>query len=203
MSLTRGENDTFERKGPPLLDLLLPLVKGGNVLDELAKQLSAFANAGGGRIVYGITNTSTVDNGGITRSAKGRDKSVWRFGAWRHSNPLRDSRHFISLDPLHPAVSCKISKVGSSSSSRAYFKYCETASSVRPTCARLLGPCPSFEAPVHEFHRPREQTWEALVPGHFGKRRRTSNSDISIFISSRMSRDSWISGLRIRGRSSG
>lgn len=75
LSLPRGENDTFERKGAPLLDLMLPQAKEGSVLDELAKQLSAFANTGGGRIVYGITNTGTVDNGGISRWAKGRQST--------------------------------------------------------------------------------------------------------------------------------
>ena len=55
-----------------MLDLTRPDVKEGNVLDELAKQLSAFANTGGGRIVYGVDNAGAIDNGGIARVLKGR-----------------------------------------------------------------------------------------------------------------------------------
>src|ERR1700722_8966438 len=72
LSLPRDENDNFERKGAQLLDLTLPQVKESNVLGELAKQLSAFANTGGGRIIYGISNAGTVDSGGVARSGKGR-----------------------------------------------------------------------------------------------------------------------------------
>jgi len=75
LSLPRDENDTFERKGAQLLDLTLPNVKEGIVLDELAKQLSAFANTGGGRIIYGITDTGIVDNGGVARSVKGKQST--------------------------------------------------------------------------------------------------------------------------------
>jgi hypothetical protein len=75
LSLPRDENDTFERKGALLLDLTLPQVKEGNVLDELAKQLSAFANTGGGRLIYGITDTGIVDNGGVARSVKGKQST--------------------------------------------------------------------------------------------------------------------------------
>jgi predicted HTH transcriptional regulator len=49
------------------------------VLNELAKQLSAFANTGGGRIIYGISDTGTVDNGGVARSVKGRQPTRERL----------------------------------------------------------------------------------------------------------------------------
>jgi len=75
LSLPQSENDTFERKGSKLLDLTLSQVKEGHVLDELAKQLSAFGNAGGGQIIYGITNTGAVDNGGIARVLKGQQST--------------------------------------------------------------------------------------------------------------------------------
>jgi len=75
LSLPSGENDTFERKSARLLDLTLPTVKDGDVLDELAKQLSAFANTGGGRIVYGLTNAGAVDNGGVPRVLRGRQST--------------------------------------------------------------------------------------------------------------------------------
>jgi hypothetical protein len=72
LSLPQDENDTFERKGARLLDLTLPQVKEGDVLSELAKQLSAFANTGGGQIVYGLDDNCMVDNGGVARLVKGR-----------------------------------------------------------------------------------------------------------------------------------
>lgn len=75
LSLPRDENDTFERKGASLLDLTLRQVKEDEVLNELAKQLSAFANTGGGQLVYGIDNRGGVDNGGIARSIKGRQST--------------------------------------------------------------------------------------------------------------------------------
>jgi hypothetical protein len=56
LSLPLGENDAFERKGAALLDLTLPQAREDSVRDELAKQLSAFANTGGGQIIYGLTN---------------------------------------------------------------------------------------------------------------------------------------------------
>ena len=48
LGLPPGENDTFERKGSMLLDLSIPGVNENDVLNELAKQVSAFANTGGG-----------------------------------------------------------------------------------------------------------------------------------------------------------
>jgi hypothetical protein len=75
LSLPQGENDTFERKGTRLLDLTIAQVKEGDVLDELAKQLSAFANMGGGRIIYGLTNAGGVDNGGVSRSVRGKQST--------------------------------------------------------------------------------------------------------------------------------
>jgi hypothetical protein len=75
LSLPVGENDTFERKGARLLDLAIPGVNEGKVLDELAKQLSAFANTGGGQIIYGLIDAGAVDNGGIARSVRGRQST--------------------------------------------------------------------------------------------------------------------------------
>jgi len=75
LSLPRDENDTFERKGAKLLDLTLPQVNEGDVLNELAKQLSAFANCGGGQIIYGLDDGGGVDNGGVARSLRGRQST--------------------------------------------------------------------------------------------------------------------------------
>jgi len=72
IALPRGENDTFERKGSRLLDLTIPGVTQDDVLNELGKQLSAFANTGGGRIFYGVADDGTVDGGGVTRVIRGR-----------------------------------------------------------------------------------------------------------------------------------
>lgn len=75
LALPAGENDSFERKGSRLLDLKLPGVDEDKVLNELAKQLSAFANAGGGQIIYGVADDGTVENGGIASSVKGRQST--------------------------------------------------------------------------------------------------------------------------------
>jgi len=75
LALPLGENDSFERKGSRLLDLTLPGVKEGDVLNELAKQLSAFSNAGGGQIIYGVDNNGKVDQGGIAVSVKGNQST--------------------------------------------------------------------------------------------------------------------------------
>lgn len=67
-----AESDTFECKGSVLLDLSLPKANEGKIREELAKQLSAFANTGGGNLVYGVTNDGGVDDGGVARVIKGR-----------------------------------------------------------------------------------------------------------------------------------
>jgi hypothetical protein len=75
LGLPAGENDSFERKGSRLLDLRLPGVQENDVLNELAKQLSAFSNAGGGQIIYGVANNGTVDGGGVALSVKGKQST--------------------------------------------------------------------------------------------------------------------------------
>lgn len=72
LALPAGENDKFERKGSRILDITLPGVREDDVWNELGKQLSAFANVGGGRIIYGLTDKGEIDNGGIARILKGR-----------------------------------------------------------------------------------------------------------------------------------
>jgi len=75
LGLPAGENDSFERKGSRLLDLKLPGVREDDVLNELAKQLSAFSNAAGGQIIYGVADDGTVENRGIAASVKGRQST--------------------------------------------------------------------------------------------------------------------------------
>ncbi len=55
LQLPPGEFDWLEMKGRKALDFSLSSVDENKVLDELSKQVSAFANSGGGVIVYGIT----------------------------------------------------------------------------------------------------------------------------------------------------
>jgi len=74
-----GEHDWVEFKGRRGLDLTLSNVKESDVLKELAVQLSAFANTGGGTIVYGISDAQAgqareVDNGGVALNIKGGTK---------------------------------------------------------------------------------------------------------------------------------
>src|ERR1700737_587160 len=75
LALPAGENDSFERKGARSLDLKLSGVKEDDVLNELAKQLSAFSNTGGGQIIYGVANNGAVDGGGVALSVKGRQST--------------------------------------------------------------------------------------------------------------------------------
>jgi hypothetical protein len=75
LALPVGENDSFERKGTRSLDLTITGVKEGDVLDELGKQLSAFANTGGGTLLYGLNNAGAVDQGGVSRIVKGRQST--------------------------------------------------------------------------------------------------------------------------------
>jgi Putative DNA-binding domain len=75
LSLPLGENNEFERKGAKALDLTISGVREGDVRAELAKQLSAFANMGGGHILYGLADDGNVDNGGIARIIRGRQST--------------------------------------------------------------------------------------------------------------------------------
>jgi hypothetical protein len=56
VSLPMGEHDYFERKAGALVD-----AGGNNLLDDLAKAASAFANSGGGHLVLGVTDSGRFD----------------------------------------------------------------------------------------------------------------------------------------------
>lgn len=81
LSLPVGEFDWVEIKSRRGLDLTLPAVKEGEVLENMAKAVSAFANSGGGQLVYGLKNPSsstgklTVDDGGISTIVKGKTET--------------------------------------------------------------------------------------------------------------------------------
>jgi len=83
LNLPQGEHDWVEFKSSKLLDLTLSGVKENIVLDELSKQVSAFANSGGGSIVYGIQDTPigtprTIDSfGGVSLNAKKNGTKEW------------------------------------------------------------------------------------------------------------------------------
>lgn len=76
LNLPPGEHDWVEFKESRLLDFTLPDVNQNEVLNELSKQVSAFANSGGGTIVYGINDPPigtprTIDDfGGISLNLK-------------------------------------------------------------------------------------------------------------------------------------
>jgi hypothetical protein len=76
LNIPAGEHDWVEFKEARKLDLSLSGVKDGDVRNELSKQISAFANTGGGTIVYGVSDappgaTRMVDaSGGVSLSIK-------------------------------------------------------------------------------------------------------------------------------------
>src|SRR5687768_14283400 len=78
LSLPHGEFDWLEAKGRRAIDLSLPTVREAIVLENLAKEISAFANSGGGQLVLGLANPTSgthkwgVDDGGISTSVKGK-----------------------------------------------------------------------------------------------------------------------------------
>jgi hypothetical protein len=77
LSLSCGECDWFEAKGRAALDRTIPSVRESDVLAVVSKAVSAFANSGGGILVYGVSHPSsssghwTVDDGGC------RSWSLW------------------------------------------------------------------------------------------------------------------------------
>ena len=82
INLPPGEYDWVEFKGTHALDFSLAGVDQNRILNELSVQLSAFANSGGGTIVYGISDapagqTRQVDLGGVSLSLKGRSTKEW------------------------------------------------------------------------------------------------------------------------------
>lgn len=80
LAIPPGEHDWVEMKGRKMLDLSVPGVDENKVLNELSKQISAFANAGGGTIVYGIKDQKVgqpreVDDGGVSLNIRNGTKA--------------------------------------------------------------------------------------------------------------------------------
>jgi hypothetical protein len=82
LGLPLGEFDWFEAKGRKALDLTLPQVEEHHVRQTLSVALSAFANTGGGQLIYGLKNPQVADgkwladDGGVSTSVKG-DTREW------------------------------------------------------------------------------------------------------------------------------
>lgn len=81
LNLPPGEHDWLEFKGSMSLDFDLPNVKIDNVLNVLSKQISAFANSGGGTLIYGVTDSSVIpreiDLGGISLNLRSNSTKEW------------------------------------------------------------------------------------------------------------------------------
>ena len=81
LNLLLGEHDWVEFKESRKLDFSLQGINQAVVLNELSKQISAFANSGGGAIVYGIEDARLgafrkVDNeGGVSLNLKNDTKN--------------------------------------------------------------------------------------------------------------------------------
>ena len=76
LSLPVGEFDWLEAKGRRSLDLTIPNVTEDTVLATISKEVSAFANSGGGTLIYGLTDPKSgdtewhVDDGGVSVTVK-------------------------------------------------------------------------------------------------------------------------------------
>ena len=66
LALPSGEQDWLERKGSRLLDLTVQGVREDTVRDDLSKEVSAFANSGGGQLIYGLADDGQIDGGEIS-----------------------------------------------------------------------------------------------------------------------------------------
>ncbi len=82
LNLPSGEFDWIEFKETKKLDFSLPGINRDVVLRELSKQVSAFANSGGGVIVFGIENPKSgqslkVDNEGGVSLNLGNGTREW------------------------------------------------------------------------------------------------------------------------------
>lgn len=82
IGLPKGEFDWIEFKGRRGLDFSLPKIDENKVLSDLSVEISAFANSGGGTLVYGFTDPKDlsarmIDDGGVPINLKGRNTKEW------------------------------------------------------------------------------------------------------------------------------
>jgi hypothetical protein len=79
-NLPIGEFDWLEVKGRRALDLTIQSVNERDVRQNLSRALSAFANSGGGIIVFGLSDPTTrwtVDDGGVDLHVKNPNTREW------------------------------------------------------------------------------------------------------------------------------
>lgn len=80
LNLPIGEFDWLEVKSRRGLDLTLSSVEESDVKSNMSKAISAFANSGGGTLVFGLLNPSKdwqVDDGGIDLAVKKPSTREW------------------------------------------------------------------------------------------------------------------------------
>jgi len=80
LNLPIGEFDWLEVKGRRGLDLTLSSVDEKDVKSNLSKAISAFANSGGGNLVFGLVNPNNiwqVDDGGVDITIKKPSTREW------------------------------------------------------------------------------------------------------------------------------
>lgn len=76
--LPKQELDWIEYKGRRAVDISIDGISEDKVKSTLSKAISAFANSGGGYLVYGINNSSVnIDDGGILRKIKSCGTKAW------------------------------------------------------------------------------------------------------------------------------
>lgn len=86
-----AEGRNLERKNAIMLDLRLAGASETKIRQEMAVQISAFANSDGGTIVYGVSDNGDIHLGGISRSVKG-------------TQPTKDWIETIALTLTEPQV---------------------------------------------------------------------------------------------------
>ncbi|MBK9927104.1 MAG: ATP-binding protein [Anaerolineales bacterium] len=80
LNLPIGEFDWLEVKGRRGLDLTLSSVDENDVKSIMSKAISAFANSGGGNLVFGLANPNKkwqIDDGGIDLAIKKPNTREW------------------------------------------------------------------------------------------------------------------------------
>lgn len=83
LNLPAGEHDWFEIKGRKAIDLSLDGVNEAKIALSLSQEVSAFANSGGGQIIFGISDQRilstprSVDDGGVSLTFKRPNTKEW------------------------------------------------------------------------------------------------------------------------------
>lgn len=109
MSLPVGEFDWLETKGCRSLDLTIPNVMESAVLETISKEVSAFANSGGGTLIYGLTDPKAgdtewhVDDGGVDVMVKKSGTKEWLETVIPHQmEPALEKFNIYAIGPSGP-----------------------------------------------------------------------------------------------------